>query len=214
MDPRGQADGGAVLVALAEDVEQALASGLRQGDVSELVDDEQADLGELGLEAESLFSSRASISSWTRWEAVAKRTERPFWQAARRRARAMCVLPTPLGPSRITFSQRVMYSPRGEFEDQHLAEHRDGLEVEAFELFDDGEACLLDALLDQAALACRSAPAPPAGRGTGHDPIPRPRTAAPVSRIPAGRWQPQPLQVMLGQDARGISHGQRPAEVA
>ena len=153
MDPRGQADGGAVLVALAEDVEQALASGLRQGDVSELVDDEQADLGELGLEAESLFSSRASISSWTRWEAVAKRTERPFWQAARRRARAMCVLPTPLGPSRITFSQRVMYSPRGEFEDQHLAEHRDGLEVEAFELFDDGEACLLDALLDQAALA-------------------------------------------------------------
>ncbi len=41
----------------------------------------------------------------------------------------------------------------GEFEDQHLAERRDGVEVEAVELFDDGEACLLDAPLDQAALA-------------------------------------------------------------
>ena len=42
----------------------------------------------------SLFSSRASMSSWTRWGAVAKRTPRPFWQAARPRARATCVLPT------------------------------------------------------------------------------------------------------------------------
>ena len=33
----------------------------------------------------------------------------------------------------------------------------------------------------------RSAPAPPAGPGTAHDPGPRPRTGAPVSRIPAGR---------------------------
>ena len=29
-----------------------------------------------------------------------KRTLRPFWQAARPRARAMCVFPTPEGPSR------------------------------------------------------------------------------------------------------------------
>ena len=34
-------DGGAVLVAPAEDVEQELAAGLRQGDVSKLVDDQQ-----------------------------------------------------------------------------------------------------------------------------------------------------------------------------
>ena len=45
-------DGGAVLVAPAEDVEQELAAGLREGHVSELVDDQQADLGELVLEAE------------------------------------------------------------------------------------------------------------------------------------------------------------------
>ena len=44
-------DGGAVLVAPAEDVEQQLASGLRQGHVSELVDDQQADPGELVLVA-------------------------------------------------------------------------------------------------------------------------------------------------------------------
>ena len=45
-------DGGAVLVAPAEDVEQQLASGLRQGHVAELVDDQEIDPGELGLEAE------------------------------------------------------------------------------------------------------------------------------------------------------------------
>ena len=45
-------DCGAVLVAPAEDVEQQLASGLRQGHVAELVDDEQADPGELVLKAE------------------------------------------------------------------------------------------------------------------------------------------------------------------
>ena len=48
----GGYDGGAVLVAPAEDVEQELAAGLREGHVSELVDDQQADLGELVLEAE------------------------------------------------------------------------------------------------------------------------------------------------------------------
>ncbi len=48
----GGDDGGAVLVALAEDFEQELAACLRQRDAAELVDDEQVDLGELGLEAE------------------------------------------------------------------------------------------------------------------------------------------------------------------
>ena len=52
-------DCGAVFVAPAEDVEQQLASGLRQGHVSEFVDDQEADLGELGLEAEqSLLVAR------------------------------------------------------------------------------------------------------------------------------------------------------------
>jgi len=48
----GGDDGGAVLVAPAEDVEQELASALREGDVSELVDDRQVHPGELVLEAE------------------------------------------------------------------------------------------------------------------------------------------------------------------
>ena len=38
-------------------------------------------------------SSRASMSSWTSAAAVMKPTERPFWQAARPRPRAMWVLP-------------------------------------------------------------------------------------------------------------------------
>jgi len=48
----GGDDGGAVLVASAEDVEEQFASALRERHVSELVDDEQADPGELVLEPE------------------------------------------------------------------------------------------------------------------------------------------------------------------
>ena len=45
----------AVFVAPAEDVEQQFASSLREGHVAELVDDQQADPGELVLEAEQPF---------------------------------------------------------------------------------------------------------------------------------------------------------------
>ena len=48
-------DCSAVFVAPAEDVEQELAAGLREGHVAELVDDQQADPGELVLEAEQPF---------------------------------------------------------------------------------------------------------------------------------------------------------------
>ena len=41
----------------------------------------------------------------------------------------------------------------GEIQHQHLVERRDGLEVEALELFDDREPGLLDTPLDEAALA-------------------------------------------------------------
>ena len=52
-------DCGAVLVAPAEDVGQKLASGLRQGHVAKLVDDQQVYLGELVLEAQqSLLVAR------------------------------------------------------------------------------------------------------------------------------------------------------------
>ena len=65
----------------------------------------------------------------------------------------MCVLPTPLGPSRIAFSRRSMYSPRARSSTSILLSARDGLEVEALELLDDREPGLPDAALDQAALA-------------------------------------------------------------
>ena len=56
----GGDDRGAVLVAPAEDVEQQLAAGLRQRDVSEFVDDQETDLGDLGLGAEqSLLVAQA-----------------------------------------------------------------------------------------------------------------------------------------------------------
>ena len=45
-------DCGAVFVAAVEDVEKQLASALREGHVSEFVDDQPADPGDLVLEAE------------------------------------------------------------------------------------------------------------------------------------------------------------------
>ena len=57
-------------------------------------------------------SSVASISSWTRAAAVVKPTLRPFWQAARPRPSAMCVLPVPDGPSAMTFSRRSTKAQR------------------------------------------------------------------------------------------------------
>ena len=52
------------------------------------------------------------MSSWTSAAAVMKPTERPFWQAAKPRPRAMWVLPVPLLPSAMRFSRRSMYSQR------------------------------------------------------------------------------------------------------
>jgi len=45
-------DGGTALVALAEDLEQQLGAARRQGDVTQLVDDQELVAGELALEAE------------------------------------------------------------------------------------------------------------------------------------------------------------------
>ena len=70
----GGDEGGAVLVALARHVEQQLASGLRKRDVSELIDDEEADLGEQGLEAEQpIFVARfyGEFRRLAKWSPVA-----------------------------------------------------------------------------------------------------------------------------------------------
>ena len=55
------------------------------------------------------------------------------------------------------FSRRSMYSRAGQLQDQRLVERGDDLEVEAVEALDHGEARRLDAPLDHAALAVRSA---------------------------------------------------------
>ena len=75
----------------------------------------------------------------------------------------------------------------GEIEHQHLVEARDGLEVEAVELFDDGEAGLPDAALDQASLAVDHLHLHQPGQEL-HVIRAVCRALARVSRIPAGRW--------------------------
>ena len=146
-------DGGAVLVALAEHVEQQLTAGLRQRDVSEFVDDQETDLGELGLEAEQpllvagldQFVDQMGSGGEADGEALLAGGEAE-------------------GESDVGFADaawawqdHVLMAgdvlAAGELQHQHLVERGDRLEVEAFELFDDGEPGLLDAPFDQAALA-------------------------------------------------------------
>ena len=101
-----------------------------------------------------------------------------------------------------------------EIQHQHLVEAGDRLEVEAFELFDDGEAGLPDAALDQAALAIDHLHL--------HQPGEELHMIQPLGRALARQFlvlaqegrQLQPLQVMFEQDAGGLSHGRplRPAE--
>src|SRR6516165_5888674 len=96
----------------------------------------------------SRFSSRASISSWTRAAAVMKPTDKPFWQAASPSPRAMCVFPVPLLPTAITLSRRARYSQRASSSTKCLVERRDRREVETVQALHRREPCLLNAALD------------------------------------------------------------------
>ena len=127
-------DGSAVLVASAEDIEQQFASGLREGCIAEVVDDRQADPGDGpggGGEADGeplLVGGQAEGGSNVRF-AHARGLEQ----------------------DRVLAPLDVIAAD--EFQHQHLVEARNPLDVEAFELFDDGEPRLPDVPLDQAAFA-------------------------------------------------------------
>ena len=75
----------------------------------------------------------------------------------------------------------------GEIQDEHLVEAWDGLEVEALELFDDGEAACL--MRRSTRRRSRSIISISTSRpGTAHGPGRLSRTGAPISRIRAGGW--------------------------
>ena len=67
---------GAPLVALAEDLKEEFRAGGGQGHEALFVDDQQAEAGQLPLQVEQPFLSRASINSWTRAAAVVKPTDK------------------------------------------------------------------------------------------------------------------------------------------
>ena len=145
-------DGGAVLVAPAEDVEQELASGLRQRHVSELVDDQQADSGELALEAEQpLLVTRLDHlvdqvggGGEVHGEAPLAGGEAEGQSDVRLAHAARAEQDRVLAALDVIAACEVQH--------QHLVEARDGLEVGALELLDDREPGLPDAALDQATL--------------------------------------------------------------
>ena len=102
--------GGALFVALAKHFKQKFGPGFGQRHEAQLVDDQQPVFCQLPLEAQQAFLILASINSWTKAAAVIKPTERPFWQAARPRPRAIWVLPVPELPRAMMFGRPVRFS--------------------------------------------------------------------------------------------------------
>ena len=69
---------GALLVALAEDLEEQFRAGSGKGDEAQLVDDQQVEpRASCFCKFSSRLSSRASMSSWTKAAAVVKPTDNP-----------------------------------------------------------------------------------------------------------------------------------------
>ena len=98
-----------------------------------------------------------------------------------------------------------------EIQHQHLVGAGDRLEVEALELFDDGEPGLLDTPLDEAALAVDQLQLHQPGQELDMIQALGSALARQFLVLAQEGRQLQLLQMMLEQDARRLSHGRRPA---
>ena len=95
-------DQGGVLVAGGDELEEQVRGVLFEGEVADLVDDDQPVAAQPGQLGSSRPRSWASDSRVTQSVAVANRTRWPCRQAATPRAVARWVLPVPGGPRRTT----------------------------------------------------------------------------------------------------------------
>ena len=100
-----------------------------------------------------------------------------------------------------------MYSPRARSSTSILLRLGDRLEVEALELFDDREPGLFDTPLDEAALAVDQLQLHQPGQELDMIQALGRALARQFLVFPQEGRQLQSLQVMLEQDAGGLSHG-------
>jgi hypothetical protein len=101
----------AALVAPPDQLEEQVRGLLLQGQVAELVDDERLGFGVEGDLVGELSSCWALESAARSEVAVTNKAEWPASTAARPKAIARCVLPTPGGPKSRTFSAPAMKRP-------------------------------------------------------------------------------------------------------
>ena len=101
---------------MAEYLEQEFGAGLGQRHEAELVDDQKLVGGELLLEPRQLLVIAGLHELVDQRGGGDKADERPFWQAARPRPRAMWVLPVPLLPSAMRFSTALDVRAAGELQ--------------------------------------------------------------------------------------------------
>ena len=202
----GGDDGGAVFVAAAEDVEQQLASALREGHVAEFINDQQADPGELVLETEQPLLVARLDHLMDELGGGGEAHGEALLAGGEAEGQGDVRLADARGPKQDRVLATIDIVAAGEVQHQHLVQARDGLEVEALELFDDREPGLPDAALDQAALAV--------DRLHLHQPGEELHVIQALGRALAGQLlvfpqdgrQLQLLQVVFEQDAGRFSH--------
>ena len=108
---RGQDQRG-VFVAAGDELEEQVRGVLLEGQVADLVDDDQPVAAQPGrARAGSRPARWASVSRVTHSVAVANRTRWPWWAAAMPRPVARWVLPVPGGPSSTTLRASVRNPP-------------------------------------------------------------------------------------------------------
>ena len=154
----------------------------------------------------SLISSLASISSFTRADAVVKPTVSPFWQAASPSPSAMCVLPVPLLPMAMTFSRLSMYSQRASCVTSCL--FTDGMagKSKASRLLIGGEARCLDPASHQAVMSVYELQFRQPQQVVRIVHALRGALRRDLAVLPQEGRQLQLLQVMFQQQCRSVTH--------
>ncbi|ESW78072.1 hypothetical protein X773_22060 [Mesorhizobium sp. LSJC285A00] len=93
----GDGDDGGALVEPAEEMEEKLPAGLREGKIAEFVEDDEVEAGEVVSDTSLLAVSVLRLEPVNEND-VEKRPREPLWIKARAMAIARCDLPVPVPP--------------------------------------------------------------------------------------------------------------------
>src|SRR5258705_5283559 len=141
-------EGGAALVALAEDFEQELGAGRRQRHIAELINDQQLVGRQLALSPEQPLLVPRLNQLVDQGSGRDEADRQALLAGGQPQSKSNVRLPSAAVADRDHVLAASEVFAAGELQDQCLVERRDRREVETVEAFDRREACLLNAALD------------------------------------------------------------------